>query len=311
MRILALVGPTACGKTRLGVEVAHRLRSEIVSADSRQTYRGLDIGTGKDLDEYARVSPPIRHHMIDVADPGEVYSLFRFQEDCYRVFESSASEPPFVHGVPLLMVGGSGLYVEAVLRGYRIPDVPEDAALRDSLMQRGQAELLVELHALDPDNEQRTDLTSKKRIVRAIEIARHARDHPLRYSRSPPLSIDFKVFVVDLPREELHSRIDARLAARFDEGLIAEVRGLLDAGITPARMAQLGLEYREVTAHLTGAKSEQAMIEDLRHGIHRLAKRQRTWFRGLERRGIEATRIGPDDAERILTDPWVSKGKTD
>ncbi len=307
IRLLAIVGPTACGKTRLGVEIAHRLGSEILSADSRQTYRGLDLGTGKDLEEYSRVSPPVTYHMIDVADPRKVYSLFEYQQDCYRLFESAAARVPFADGVPLLLVGGSGLYAEAVLRGYRIPNVPEDVELRNALMQRGHAELVTELRALGHDIELRTDMGSKKRVVRAIEIARYAPSHPLRYSAPPPLAIDFKVFGVDVPLDQLRDRIEARLASRFERGLIAEVEQLIADGVTPARMAQLGLEYREVTAFLAGAKDRKAMVADLCRGIRRLAKRQKTWFRGLERRGVAVEWIGPDDRDRVLRDPWVTR----
>jgi len=305
IRLLAIVGPTACGKTRLGVEIAHRLGSEILSADSRQTYRGLDLGTGKDLEEYSRVSPPVAHHMIDVADPHEVYSLFEYQRDCYRLIESAANRKPFSDGVPLLLVGGSGLYVEAVLRGYRIPNVPENVELRDALMLRDHAELVTELRALGHDIELRTDLGSKKRVVRAIEVARYARDHPLHYSAPPPLEIDFKVFGVEVPSDQLRDRIEARLSSRLEQGLIAEVEKLLADGVTPSRMAQLGLEYGEVTAFIIGAKDRQTMVADLCRGIRRLAKRQRTWFRGLERRGVAVEWIGPDDQDRVLADPWV------
>jgi len=284
VRLLALVGPTACGKTRLGVEVAHRLGTEILSADSRQTYRGLDIGTGKDLEEYSRVSPPVPYHLIDVADPREIYSLFHYQRDCYRLLESW-------DGPPLVMVGGTGLYVEAVLRGFRIPNVPEDEALRRRLMRRGHEELMRELEELDSDLFERTDRSSKKRVVRAIEIGMHAREHEVQYSPPPPVRIDHSVFAVDVPAEEVGRRIDLRLDARLREGMIDEVRGLLEAGLSVDRMDQLGLEYREITAFLTGRKSESQMVDDLRRGIRKLAKRQRTWFRGLERRGIKVTWI--------------------
>jgi tRNA dimethylallyltransferase len=284
VRLLVLVGPTACGKTRLGVEVAHRLGTEILSADSRQTYRGLDIGTGKDLDEYSRVSPSVPYHLIDVADPREIYSLYHYQRDCYRLLETW-------EGPPLVMVGGTGLYVEAVLRGFRIPNVPEDEALRRRLMRRGHEELIQELQDLDADLFERTDRSSKKRVVRAIEIATHARKHEVQYSPPPPVRIDYQLFAVDVPAEEVGRRIDLRLDARLREGMIDEVRGLLESGVSVERMDQLGLEYREITAHLTGHKSESQMVDDLRRGIRKLAKRQRTWFRGLERRGIRVTWI--------------------
>jgi tRNA dimethylallyltransferase len=198
------------------------------------------------------------------------------------------------------MVGGTGLLVEAVLRGYRIPNVPEDEALRRRLMRRSQANLVEELRRADRELFLRTDCSSKKRVVRALEVADYGRRRPVQYSPPPPLRIEFAVFVIDVLPDELARRIDMRLDQRLDEGMVAEVRGLLDAGVPPTRMAQLGLEYREVTAYLNGEKTEQEMVDDLRRGIRRFAKRQRTWFRGLPRRGIEVTRIAADDSDRLL-----------
>jgi tRNA dimethylallyltransferase len=297
--LLVLVGPTAGGKTRLGVRAAHALGSEIISADSRQVYRGLDIGSGKDLSEYAEVSPPVPYHLIDVADPGEVYSVFHYQRDCYRLLERNAGTER-----PLLMVGGTGLFVEAVLRGYRIPNVPEDESLRAALMEQDHEVLLRELRGLDDELFRRTDRSSKKRVVRAIEIGRHARDHELHYSPPPPVRIDHVVFAIDVPAEELGRRIDERLDARLEQGMIEEVRGLLDAGITTKRMAQLGLEYREVTAYLCGDKTRERMRQDLARGIRQLAKRQRTWFRGLQRRGIDVRWIHPGRCDALLDHDW-------
>jgi len=304
LRLLVIVGPTASGKTRFGVNLAHALGSEIVSADSRQVYRGLDIGSGKDMQEYRQVTPPVRCHLIDVADPRSVYTVFHYQRDCYRVLEDR--KPEISRGdVPLLMVGGTGLYVEAVLRGYRIANVPEDVELRRRLMQRDHDELVRELASLDPELARRTDCDSKKRVVRALEIVSYGRRQPVCYSDPPP-PFDFAVFGIHVPHEELFQRIDVRLDERLEQGLVAEVRRLLDAGVTPERMELLGLEYREVTAHLTGAKTEQQMIDDLRHGIRRFAKRQLTYFRGFPRRGIDLTWVGPDDHEIVLQHPWIA-----
>ena len=300
VRILVVIGPTASGKTRLGVEVAHRLGSEILSADSRQTYRGLDIGSGKDLDEYARVKPPVPYHLIDVEDPSQIYSLFRYQQDCYHLLDTLGREQPFARGVPLVMVGGSGLYIEAVLKSYRIANVPEEVGLRQSLMQRNHEDLLGELNRLDPEQARHTDRTSKKRVVRAIEIALYSVHHEVHYSDPPPVPIEYAVFGIDVPRDELRRRIDTRLDQRLRQGLIDEVRDLLQAGLSEARMNQLGLEYREVTAYLTGTKTKQQMTDDLRSGIRQFAKRQRTWFRGLGPRGIDVTWVGPDDHDVLL-----------
>ena len=300
IRLVVITGPTATGKTRLGVRVAHTLGSEILSADSRQVYRGLDLGSGKDMEEYRSVSPAVPVHLINVADPPRVYSVFHFQRDCYRLLQEKAGVGPFAEGRPLVMVGGTGLWIEAVLRGYRIPDVPEDAALRAELMARPSADLVRELRDLDPAQHDRTDRSTKKRVVRALEIARYAREHEIRYSPPPPVEIEATVFAVDRPNPELYRRIDARLEDRLDQGMIEEVRGLLNAGITAGRMGQLGLEYREITAFLSGDKSREQMAVDLAAGIRRLARRQRTWFRGFERRGIPVRWIGPGDAAVVM-----------
>jgi len=306
VRLLVLIGPTASGKTRLGVEVAHRLGTEIISADSRQVYRGLDIGSGKDLGEYRRVTPPVPFHLIDVADPREVYTLFDYQRDCYRLFEQKAQEPAFDERRPLVMVGGTGLFVEAVLQGYRIPDVPEDEVLRERLEQRDHAELNRELRELDEDLFNRTDTNSKRRVVRALEIAHHACNGTVTYSPPPPVSIDAAVFALTVPADEQAARIDRRLDERLEQGLIEEVQGLLEAGLSPLRLAKLGLEYREVAAFLAGTKTREAMVADLRTGIRQFAKRQRTWFRGLSRRGIDIHWIEAADHEALLSHPLVT-----
>jgi len=300
MRIIAIVGPTAAGKTRLAVDVAHTLGSEIVSVDSRQVYRGLDIGSGKDLEEYRRTAPPVPVHMVDVADPGTAYSVFHYQRDCYRLFADAACRAPFRRGTPLVMAGGTGLYLEAVLKGYRIPDVAEDAALRDELMRRDGKELAERLCEEDPELAGKTDLSNKKRVVRGLEIAAEARRTALRYSEPPPVKMRSEVFAVKIDRRELHQRIDLRLDDRLGSGLVGEVRNLLDGGLSPGRMMQLGLEYREVTLYLSGRKGYDRMVDDLRRGIHLFAKRQQTWFRGLERRGIPVTWITPGDMDTIV-----------
>ncbi len=189
IRLLVLVGPTASGKTTLGVEVAHALRSEIVSADSRQVYRGLDIGSGKDLETYASVAPPVPYHLIDVADPTDIYSVYHYQRDCYALLESRAPVTPYREGRPLVMVGGTGLLVEAVLRGYRIPHVPENEALREQLMTRSREDLIRELGELDATRLAATDCSTRKRVVRAIEIATYAKDHTLVTSPPPPVRV--------------------------------------------------------------------------------------------------------------------------
>ncbi len=306
LHVVAIVGPTACGKTRLGVEVAHRLGSEIVSADSRQVYRGLDIGTGKDLDEYAEVDPPVPYHLIDIADPDQVYTLFHFQQDCYRVLRELASRPPFAdRSAPVIMVGGSGLYVEAVARGYRLADVPNNADLRIRLDSRNLQHLVDELKQRWPDLAVETDVTNKRRVIRAFEIAEFRERHPVPYGEPPGVPLRFSVFGIKIERHELRRRIGLRLRARLEEGMVEEVQGLLDRGLGPGRLEDLGLEYREVAAHLLGKKSRDEMVSDLESAIGRFAKRQQTWFRGMERRGTPIRWIEADDVDSVIS-AWSS-----
>jgi tRNA dimethylallyltransferase len=300
IRLTVIVGPTASGKTRLAVEVAHALKSEIVSVDSRQVYRGLDIGSGKDLDEYRRTAPPVPVHLVDVADPETVYSVFQYQRDCYRLLADSAERAPYREGTPLVMAGGTGLYVEAVLKGYRIPDVREDAALRSSLMGREVEELVSRLEKENPKLAKETDLGNKKRVVRALEIASSEQRAAVHYSEPSSVTIKAAVFGISCERRVLNKRIDDRLDERLALGLVDEVRGLLADGLPAARLSQLGLEYREVAAYLTGLKEYEEMVSDLRRGIHRFAKRQQTWFRGMERRGIPVTWIGPGESDSVI-----------
>jgi len=301
LHVLAIVGPTACGKTRLGVEIAHRLGSEIVSADSRQVYRGLDIGTGKDLAVYAEVDPPVPFHLVDIADPGEVYTLFCFQQDCYRVLRELSSRSPFAdRSTPVIMVGGSGLYVEAVIRNYRLTDVPKNTELRTRLAERDIEHLVTELKQRWPDLAVETDVMNKRRVIRAFEIGEFRERHPVPYGEPPGVSLRFSVFGIEIPREELRRRIGGRLRARLEEGMVEEVQGLLDRGLSPNRLADLGLEYREVAAYLQGKKSREKMVSDLEIAIGRFAKRQQTWFRGMERRGTPIRWIEADDVDSVI-----------
>lgn len=301
LRLIAIVGPTATGKTRLAVDLAHRLGSEIISADSRQVYVGLDIGTGKDLEEYSRVSPPVPYHLIDVCDPRQVYTLFDYQQDCYRLLRAKAAEDRFGSGtVPLLLVGGSGLYTEAVLRGFRIADVPENRELRVRLMRRGHGELVERLRRTAPDLYRDTDLKSKKRVVRALEIAEHANLSPTRAGAPLGIDIESAVFGVHVDRAELRRRIALRVERRLDQGMVDEVRSLLAAGVSHDRLSSLGLEYRIVGEYLRGVISHDVMREALKTRIGQFAKRQMTYFRGMERRGIPVRWISPDDIDVLF-----------
>lgn len=309
VRLAAIVGPTATGKTRLGVEVAHAIGSQILSADSRQVYRGLDLGTGKDLEEYAAVDPPVPYHLIDIADPHEIYTLFRYQQDCYRVIRSSARDPSTGSGkVPLVMVGGSGLYAEAVVKDYRIADVPEDPGFRRRHRRRSRDELVGQLQHTDPARAAHTDLSSRERVIRALEIAAAERFGPVPTSEPLGLELESLVFAIRIDREILRRRIRMRLEDRLARGMIDEVRGLLDAGLSHDRLHRLGLEYREIGAFLAGRKNRRQLVDDLGAAICGFAKRQETWFRGMERRGTPIRWVEPGDAERVLEDVrrWVA-----
>lgn len=301
LRLAVIVGPTACGKTWLGVRVAHRLQTEIISADSRQVYRGLDIGTGKDLDEYARVDPPVPYHLIDVADVRDIYSLYHYQRDCYALLHEFAGRAPFADGkCSVLMVGGSGMYIEAVLREYQLANVPEDVAFRERLMKVSREELDERLQRADPERWERTDRSTAKRLVRALEIVEWGKSQPV--FETPPLGLDLdaQIFCVTIDRPVIGERIRARLQKRLDEGMIDEVRRLIDDGIPRDRLDLLGLEYRAVAAHLAGETTLEEMVEGLALGIRQFAKRQETWFRGMQRRGLNVTPVGPDDVEEIV-----------
>lgn len=282
LRLVVIAGPTATGKTALAVDLAHRLGTEVVSVDSRQVYRGLDLGTGKDLHEYRLFDPPVPYRLIDIADPKDTYSLFQYQRDCYLALEDLAR----LGRDTAVLAGGTGMYLEAVLKRYRIANVPENPTLRDALAVKSREELEAGLRAGDPAVAARTDMSSRKRIVRGWEIMEAGRHAAVEYSREPDLEFDVRLFVLRRDRQALRARIDARLEARLQAGMIAEVEGLLAAGVSRARMDVLGMEYREIAAHLAGEKSKEAMVADLRHEIHLLAKRQETWFRGMDRRGL-------------------------
>jgi tRNA dimethylallyltransferase len=294
MKLLVIAGPTATGKTALAAELAHRLKIAVVSVDSRQVYRGLDLGTGKDLEEYRRFSPAVPYRLIDIADPRETFSLFQYQEACYRALEDLAAEGQEV----AVLAGGTGMYLEAVLRRFRIANVPENPLLRASLAGLSREELEARLRAAAPEVAARTDMSSRKRILRGLEIAAAPAEE---FSREPRVDFAYRVFVTEADRPVLRARIDARLEARLRAGLIEEVEGLLAAGVTRERMQVLGMEYREIADYLAGGKERERMVADLRHEIHLLAKRQETWFRGMPRRGIPITGIPAGaDADTVL-----------
>lgn len=274
-QLICVLGPTACGKTRYAVELARRLGGEILSADSRQVYRGMDIGTGKDLADYGEIP----YHLIDIVDAGEKYNIFEYQKDFEKAFLDVTSR-----GRRAVLCGGSGLYIEAATCGYYLPDVPANPQLRAELSLLSQEELEAKYESLrKPHN--RTDYDTRQRLIRALEIAIYEESHPVQ--RTSYLPKRTKYIGLEVSREVRNSRIDARLKARLDEGMVDEVRRLLDSGIAPEDLIYYGLEYKFVTLYLTGALPFDLMVEKLQTAIHQFAKRQMTWFRGMERRGIE------------------------
>ena len=253
--------------------------AEIISADSRQVYRGMDIGTGKDIAEYTRDGVTVPAHLLDIVDAGEKYNLFEFQRDFLTSYEDIRSRGAFP-----VMCGGSGLYVESVLRGYRLLPVPENPELRARLEEKSLEELTAILAGYKSLHNN-TDTDSKKRAIRAIEIEEYYLTCPVE-ERSFP-QINALVVGVSVDREVRRERISRRLRERLKDGMVDEVRSLLDSGITPDQLIYYGLEYKYLTLYLTGAMKYDEMVHGLEIAIHQFAKRQMTWFRGMEKRGVD------------------------
>ena len=273
--LLTILGPTASGKTRLAVALARELDGEIISADSRQVFRGMDIGSGKDLHEYG----DIPYHLIDILESGEEFSVFAFQ----RLFVEAFEEITGRKRLPVLC-GGSGLYLDAALRRYRMVEVPEDLELRAGLAEKSDAELVQMLRELRPDLHNITDLTDRQRTVRAIEIARQEA-RPCSDSEPFP-AIRPLVIGIRWDRSELRHRITERLRQRLDGGMIDEVQRLYDSGVAWERLDYYGLEYRYVGAYLRGELNRNDLFQKLNSAIHDFAKRQGTWFRRMEKNGV-------------------------
>lgn len=287
--LVVVLGATASGKTKLSVRLAHDLYGEIISADSRQVYRGLDIGTGKDLKEYIIGEHRIPYHLIDIVSPDEEFNLFAFQTAFYEIYSGLLQR-----SVLPIVVGGTGLYLESIIRNYNLPPAPPDKELRDDLRKKSLPELQKNLFSLKAKLHNKTDIDDKDRLIRAIEIER-AR---LRYSSGEVIErpiVNAAVFGVCWERHVLRQRITERLKQRLNEGLIEEVKGLQISGLSWARLDSLGLEYRYVSCYLRGELSYTEMFEKLNTRIHQYAKRQETWFRRMERNGISVHWINGDD----------------
>ena len=286
--IVTILGPTATGKTALAANIAHRLGGEIISADSRQIYRGMDIGTGKDLDEYEIDGEIVPFHLIDIADAGSRYNLFEYQRDFTAVLADLRSR-----GKLPVLCGGSGLYIEAILDRYKMVEVPVNSALRKKLENKDISQLEKILRSYPEHHmHNKTDLDTPQRAIRAIEIAEYYSKHGGRDSSVPPLNPVIIGIAID--RDTRRKRITDRLHARLKEGMIDEVRGLLDSGIKPEDLIYYGLEYRYITLYLTGQMEYPDMVSSLETAIHQFAKRQMTWFRGMERRGFKIHWINGD-----------------
>lgn len=276
--MITILGPTASGKTPFAVQLAAKLNGEIISGDSRQLYRRMDIGTGKDLEEYTLGDCSVPFHLIDIMEPGERYTLFNYQRDFHAAYQDILSR-----GKRPILCGGTGLYIESVLKGYNLPDVPPNHSLRNDLEQKSLAELSNILSGYGPLHNS-TDIDTKKRAIRAIEIAEfRSQQDPDEVAYPPVGSI---ILGLSIDRESRRAKISRRLEARLQEGMVEEVRQLLDEGIEPDDLIYYGLEYKFVTLHVIGTLSYEEMVRQLEIAIHQFAKRQMTWFRGMERRGF-------------------------
>lgn len=289
--LIVILGPTASGKTRIAARLARELGTEIISADSRQVYRGMDIGTGKDLSEYVVDGRPVPFHLIDVVSPIEEFSVFDYQKRVYRVFVSLRKQ-----GMVPILAGGSGLYLDAVIRGYRMPEVPVHFALRQELDAMDMDGLIRRLRSVRTSFHNVTDFMDRERVIRAIEIAEGSLGDRGNADPAP----DIHPFIVGLTwdRDVLRRRISRRLDDRLRNGLIDEVRRLHQSGLSWERMEALGLEYRYVGRYLQGRMPYDEMFRDLNTRIGRFAKRQITWFRKMERQGTVIHWIEGDDVEK-------------
>jgi len=283
-KMITILGPTASGKTRLAAALAYHLDAEIISADSRQVYQGMDIGTGKDLADYIVAGKYIPYHLIDICKAGSKYNVYQYQQDFLEVYNKIKE----TNKLPILC-GGSGLYLEAILKGYHLSTVPPNEELRNQLNEMSHESLiqmLVEIQEqLNTKMHNSTDLDSKQRTIRAIEIGKHMlteADPKTNFPEIPSLIIG-----VDIDREERRRKITTRLHQRLEEGMIEEVKQLLNQGIAPEDLIYYGLEYKFVTEYIIGRLSYDEMVRQLEIAIHQFAKRQMTWFRGMERRGIK------------------------
>ncbi len=291
--LITILGPTACGKTTLACQLAYELDTEIISADSRQIYRGMDIGTGKDLADYNINGKKIPYHLIDIWDAGEKYNVFEYQHDFYKAYNLIKYK-----GKLPVLCGGTGMYIESVLKGFKLLKVPENTALRKELEQKNSNELAAILAGYKKLHN-KTDLDSRKRTIRAIEIEEYIQFQNPEVNEFKPLNS--LIIGIDIDREERRKKISDRLKSRLEEGMIQEVEQILKNGVKAEDLIYYGLEYKYVTQYILGQLSYQDMFRQLEVAIHQFAKRQMTWFRGMERRGftIHWLDAGMDSKEKL------------
>ena len=277
--IAVILGPTATGKTRLAALLAHAVGGEVISADSRQVYRGMDWGTGKDYDDYVVGGAAVPYHLIDVCDAGDKYNVFRYQQDFVQAFNDISGR-----NRRAVVCGGTGMYLEAALKGFELVNVPPDEVFRAECEDRSFEDMAAELRSYK-DLHNCTDLDTRKRLVRALEIERYMRMNKLDTYDYP--QFNYTIIGVDVDRELRRGRVTARLKSRVDAGLVAEVERLIAQGVDPETLIYYGLEYKFVTMYVTGKMGYDEMLSQLNIAIHQFAKRQMTWFRGMERRGFD------------------------
>ena len=282
-RLITILGPTASGKTELAAHLAATMDGEVISADSRQVYRRMDIGTGKDLADYSVDGKLVPYYLIDICEPGTKYNLFQYQQDFLKAYEDITAR-----GRQPILCGGTGLYIESVLKGYALSPVPQNPTLRAELEGKSLEELTAILTSLKQQTgttmHNTTDVDTAQRAIRAIEIEEYNLHTPMPKRQFP--QIPYIIIGVNIDREHRREKITRRLKARLDEGMVEEIRGLLDSGIPAEDLMYYGLEYKYVTEYVIGKTSYEEMFRGLEIAIHQFAKRQMTWFRGMERRGF-------------------------
>lgn len=277
-QLITVLGPTASGKTTFAAALANRLDTEIISADSRQIYRSMDIGTGKDLDDYTINGKAIPYHLIDICDPGYKYNVFEYQHDFFKASQTIRDK-----GKLPVLCGGTGMYIEAVLKGYKLLDVPQNPTLRESLKDKSLSELERILSTYKILHN-KTDVDTAQRAIRAIEIEEFYKSEAPDTNEYAP--IHSLIIGIDIDRELRRTKISKRLKARLDEGMVDEVRKIIESGVKPEDLIYYGLEYKYLTLYIIGQLSYEDMVSQLEIAIHQFAKRQMTWFRGMERRGF-------------------------